>query len=219
MEQVYSSNRLSMNFEDGYRSKSYHKEDLKEKRYSFSRGKGKWSFDSVVEAKSSERGKISGFGVVEREKRISQARGVVDRSKRHSTNYGKPEVKECKQKFKRHSVEVTDYHPIEKNSRKRNFTLDVNHNQGSSKIPLRTQGASGSKTAPVTRASSPVRMSQLSFDREPEGRKFEERIRFNSSDEEVDKLCIRFAYVDSEYMRGDNSRKISKLPVWIPRKK
>ncbi|XP_063973326.1 serine/threonine-protein phosphatase 4 regulatory subunit 4-like isoform X2 [Diachasmimorpha longicaudata] len=224
-EQVYSSNRLSMNFQDGYRvCKPSMEDDLKGKRYSFSRSKGKWSFDSVIERKSSDKEKRSSFNVVEREKRPSQQmRGVVDKSKRHSTNYSTkpPELKDCKQKFKRHSVEVTDYHPIEKSSRKRNITLDVNHNQGSSKIPLRTAAPSGSRTAPVTRASSPVRLThQLSFSREPEREVFEDRVnRFNSSDEEVDKLCIRFAYVDSEYMMRENSRsKTSKLPVWVPRK-
>ncbi|XP_015126877.1 serine/threonine-protein phosphatase 4 regulatory subunit 4 isoform X2 [Diachasma alloeum] len=223
-EQAYS-NRLSMNFQDGYRScKPSAEDDLKGKRYSFSRGKGKWSFDSVVERKSSEKEKRSSFNVVERERRVSQQlRGVVDKTKRHSTNYSTkpPELKDCKQKFKRHSVEVTDYHPIEKSSRKRNFTLDVNHNQGSSKIPLRTAAPSGSRTAPVTRASSPVRLThQLSFSREPEREVYEDRVnRFNSSDEEVDKLCIRLAYVDSEYMMRENPRsKMSKLPVWVPRK-
>uniref|UniRef100_A0A0C9REH0 PPP4R4_0 protein n=1 Tax=Fopius arisanus TaxID=64838 RepID=A0A0C9REH0_9HYME len=222
-DQGYVSNRLSMNLQDGYRSKTSVEDDLKGKRYSFSRGKGKWSFDSVIERKTSDKEKRSSFNVVEREKRVSQqVRGVVDKSKRHSTNYGSkpPELKDCKQKFKRHSVEVTDYHPIEKSSRKRNFTLDVNHNQGSSKIPLRNSAPSGSRTAPVTRASSPVRLThQLSFSREPERDVYDDRVnRFNSSDEEVDKLCIRFAYVDSEYVRENPRNKISKLPVWVPRK-
>ncbi|XP_044595506.1 serine/threonine-protein phosphatase 4 regulatory subunit 4-like isoform X2 [Cotesia glomerata] len=154
---------------------------------------------------------------------------ILDKTKRHSASYSIKffDSKNYKDKFKRHSLEVPEYSP-ERGRLKRNYTLDVNHNQGISKIPLRNSILTGSRTAPVTRASSPIRLGpQISFDREKDhqtGNKYhhsDHRVmtRFSSSDEQVDKLCIRFAYVDS-YGREENPRKsISKLPVWVPRKK
>lgn len=93
-----------------------------------------------------------------------QSKGsVIDRSKRHAGNFsGKIlDSKDPKSyKFKRHSAEVTDYNSVDRNGRslRRFSTLDVNHNQGISRIPVRSVHVSGSRTAPATRNSSPIRI-------------------------------------------------------------
>lgn len=231
VDETKINNRLSINYDDP-------------KRYSVSaRGKSRMNYDSTISQTKLIDDKLKRTtSIVDRDKtRILQSRSIIDKTKRHSTSYNlkSPDIiKDGKQKFKRHSLEVTDYTPIDRgggsscssSSRlKRNLTLDVNHNQGTSKIPLRNSFASGSRTAPVTRASSPIRLGpQLSFDRgydrkinDDDDYCTERHLnKFSSSDEEVDKLCIRLTYVDSSYMRDENSRKtMSKLPIWVPRKK
>lgn len=212
------SNRLSMNYDDS----QFAFKCLIDKKNCIYRGRPRMFYEKIIDDKVKR-----STATQDRDKtRMSQSQGIIDRTKRHSTSYSsKPtDFRDSKHKFKRHSLEVTDYSPIERgNGRlKRNFTLDVNHNQGSSKIPLRNSVASGSRTAPVTRASSPIRMGpQLSFDRDRDDYCSERHLaRFSSSDEEVDKLCIKFAYIDSSYIKEENPRKsLSKLPVWVPRKK
>ncbi|XP_006616328.1 serine/threonine-protein phosphatase 4 regulatory subunit 4-like isoform X3 [Apis dorsata] len=108
--------------------------------------------------------------------KIVQTKCMLDRTKRHSANFSLKmlDTKETKTTLKdQHSLEVTDYTPSERLSRalRRYSTLDVNHNQGHSKIPLRSF-VRRSRTAPATRASSPVG-SQFRY-------------------EEIDKLCRKF---------------------------
>ncbi|XP_017767087.1 PREDICTED: uncharacterized protein LOC108555782 isoform X4 [Eufriesea mexicana] len=105
-----------------------------------------------------------------------QSKCMFDRTKRHSANFSLKilDTKETKPNLKeQHSLDVPDYTPSERLSRalRRYSTLDVNHNQGHSKIPLRSF-VRRSRTAPATRASSPVG-SQLRY-------------------EEIDKLCRKF---------------------------
>ncbi|XP_050577154.1 serine/threonine-protein phosphatase 4 regulatory subunit 4-like isoform X3 [Bombus affinis] len=108
--------------------------------------------------------------------KIIQSKCMLDRTKRHSANFSLKmlDTKETKPILKaQHSLDVADYTPSERLSRalRRYSTLDVNHNQGHSKIPLRNF-VRRSRTAPATRASSPVG-SQLRY-------------------EEIDKLCRKF---------------------------
>ncbi|CAL7947776.1 unnamed protein product [Xylocopa violacea] len=115
--------------------------------------------------------------ILEKDKpKIVQTKCMLDRTKRHSANFSLKmlDTKEAKPTLKdQHSLDATDYTPSERLSRalRRYSTLDVNHNQGHSKIPLRSF-VRRSRTAPATRASSPV-SSQLRY-------------------EEIDKLCRKF---------------------------
>ncbi|KAJ8681033.1 hypothetical protein QAD02_016820 [Eretmocerus hayati] len=130
-------------------------------------------------------------------------KSVMDR-KRYLISYTikLPDTKESKMKFKRHSMEVADYNPSDRNGASRTIrrfsALDVNHNQGSSKIPVRNVQGSGSRTAPVTRTSSPIRVEpelfeKLGFNSTSKSYSHERRLRrFRSSDEEVEKLCHKF---------------------------
>ncbi|XP_034188374.2 serine/threonine-protein phosphatase 4 regulatory subunit 4 isoform X2 [Osmia lignaria lignaria] len=115
--------------------------------------------------------------ILDKEKpKVVQSKCMLDRTKRHSANFSLKllDSKETKPNLKeQHSMEVTDYASTERLRRalRRYSTLDVNHNQGHSKIPLRSF-VRRSRTAPATRASSPV-SSQLRY-------------------EEIDKLCRKF---------------------------
>ncbi|CAK9810180.1 Serine/threonine-protein phosphatase 4 regulatory subunit 4 [Anthophora plagiata] len=115
--------------------------------------------------------------ILEKDKpKMMQSKCTLDRTKRNSANFSLKmlETKETKPMLKdQHSLDMTDYRPLERLSRalRRCSTLDVNHNQGHSKIPLRSS-VRRSRTAPATRASSPVG-SQLRY-------------------EEIDKLCRKF---------------------------
>ncbi|XP_012145713.1 serine/threonine-protein phosphatase 4 regulatory subunit 4 isoform X4 [Megachile rotundata] len=115
--------------------------------------------------------------ILEKDKpKVVQTKCMLDRTKRHSANFSLKllDSKETKPNLKeQHSLEVTDYASTERLRRalRRYSTLDVNHNQGHSKIPLRSF-VRRSRTAPATRASSPV-SSQLRY-------------------EEIDKLCRKF---------------------------
>nr|XP_012145699.1 PREDICTED: serine/threonine-protein phosphatase 4 regulatory subunit 4-like isoform X1 [Megachile rotundata] len=103
--------------------------------------------------------------ILEKDKpKVVQTKCMLDRTKRHSANFSLKllDSKETKPNLKeQHSLEVTDYASTERLRRalRRYSTLDVNHNQGHSKIPLRSF-VRRSRTAPATRASSPV-SSQL----------------------------------------------------------
>ncbi|XP_076233067.1 serine/threonine-protein phosphatase 4 regulatory subunit 4 isoform X2 [Calliopsis andreniformis] len=96
--------------------------------------------------------------------KMMQSKCTLDRTKRHSANFSlKPmDSKEMKPSAKCHSLEMPDYGPSERLGRalRRYSTLDVNHNQGLSKIPLRSF-VPRSRTAPATRASSPVHIDKL----------------------------------------------------------
>lgn len=234
------SNRTSMNYEDGPRQRSkcnldeqqqqqqFVKDDSRSKRYSTPRGKVQMGFELHQGKSSDDKGKRCSIRLDK--PRLSQPKSTNDRSKRHSAIYSShiPDSKESRPKFKRHSLEVSDCNPPERAMRlKRNFTLDVNHNQGTSKISsLKSALASGSRTAPVTRASSPIRAGpHLTFDRDDCEVMTDYAIdrhlsKFSSSDEEVDKLCIRFAYLEPPNIRDDrSSTRVSRLPVWMRRKK
>lgn len=129
-----------------------------------------------------------------------QSKSSYDKSKRHTNSSKPPVTKESKLKFKRHSVEVADYDPNDSSGRalRRLAILDVNHNQGSSKIPVRSIHISESKTAPVTRTSSPIRVDpelfeRLSFNKSKSFSQDRCLRRFRSTDEEeIDKLCQKF---------------------------
>ncbi|XP_033353548.1 serine/threonine-protein phosphatase 4 regulatory subunit 4-like isoform X3 [Bombus vosnesenskii] len=108
--------------------------------------------------------------------KIIQSKCMLDRTKRHSANFSLKMLNTKETKLilmTQHSLDVADDTSSERLSRapRRYSTLDVNHNQGHSKIPLRNF-VRRSRTAPATRASSPVG-SQLRY-------------------EEIDKLCRKF---------------------------
>ncbi|XP_043253862.1 serine/threonine-protein phosphatase 4 regulatory subunit 4-like isoform X4 [Colletes gigas] len=103
--------------------------------------------------------------VLEKDKpKLVHAKCTLDRTKRHSANFSlkQTDTKDIKPNLKCHSLEVVDYVPSERLGRalRRYSTLDVNHNQGLSKIPLRSF-VPRSRTAPATRASSPVHIDKL----------------------------------------------------------
>ncbi|XP_031840992.1 uncharacterized protein LOC116430665 isoform X2 [Nomia melanderi] len=103
--------------------------------------------------------------ILDKEKpKLVHTKCTLDRTKRHSANFSlKPtDSKEPKPNLKCHSLEMSDYAPSERLGRalRRYSTLDVNHNQGLSKIPLRSF-VPRSRTAPATRASSPVHIEKL----------------------------------------------------------
>ncbi|XP_033325954.1 serine/threonine-protein phosphatase 4 regulatory subunit 4 isoform X5 [Megalopta genalis] len=103
--------------------------------------------------------------ILEKEKpKLVHTKCTADWPKRHSAYFTmkSTDSKETKQTIKCHSLEVADYTPSERLGRalRRHSTLDVNHNQGLSKIPLRSF-VPRSRTAPATRASSPVHIEKL----------------------------------------------------------
>lgn len=157
----------SMDYEEGLRHRSMLKENSNDQsiansesrteRYSVFRCKLKFGFD-VNQGRSSMDDKAKRNSLIlEKDKtKIAQPKCTMESLKRHSMTSGlkHPDYsKDTKQKFKRHSLDMTDY--FGRNLR-RYSNLDVNHNQGVSKIPLRGVVVSGSRTAPTTRASSPV---------------------------------------------------------------
>ncbi|XP_031778902.1 serine/threonine-protein phosphatase 4 regulatory subunit 4 isoform X2 [Nasonia vitripennis] len=109
------------------------------------------------------------------------------------------DCKESKLKFQRHSVEVADYDPTFAGQTIRRFsTLDVNHNHGLSKIPVRSVHITGSRTAPVTRTSSPIRLqtelleSKITYNTTKSFSHDRRLWKFPSTDEQVDKLTHKF---------------------------
>ena len=238
------SNRSSLNYDDGPRQRAkcsldeqqFGDDDSRTRRYSTPRGKVRMGFEpqgKTSEDKGNPTISKRCAMIFDKDKtRLVQPKSTMPKNKRHSAYYYDSHIsdpKDTKQKFKRHSLEVTESNPTDRGSRlKRNFTLDVNHNQGTSKISsLRSALASGSRTAPVTRASSPIRTGpHLAFDRidhdDMADYTMERQLaKFSSSDEEVDKLCIRFAYLEPPNIRDErSSTRVSRLPVgWIRRKK
>lgn len=206
-ENEFSRNApTSIDYEEGLRNMA--KENLSDqlllsktdariiKRYSTPHGRTRFGFDASQDKSIDEKLKRSSL-ILEKDKLkiTSSTRCTLDRTKRHSvTNFSLklPDAKETRQNTKRHSLE--DHTTVRRAIRGYFSTLDVNHNQGLSKIPLRNIG-SRSRTAPATRASSPVHTELRSrFDIEncddSQGSTSDRHlIRFSSSDEEVDKLC------------------------------
>ncbi|EFN65570.1 Uncharacterized protein KIAA1622 [Camponotus floridanus] len=193
------STPTSIDYEEGLRQRNMLKENLsdqqssKTKRYSAPYGRTRFGWDASQERSLDEKFKRNSL-ILDKEKlKFASSKCVLDRTKRHSTNFSLklPDSKETKQNVKRHSLE--DHTTVRRTIKGYFSTLDVNHNQGLSKIPLRNI-ESRSRTAPATRASSPVHMeSRLRFDVEncDDIRSSSDRHlnRFSSSDEEVDKLC------------------------------
>lgn len=191
----------SIDYEEGLQRRHMTKENLSDqlriKRYSAPHVRGRFGFDFNQDRSIDEKLKRSSL-ILEKDKlKITNSRCTLDRTKRHSVtstfNLKLPDTKETKQIAKRHSLEDQT---TARRARERGYfsTLDVNHNQGFSKIPLRNIGLR-SRTAPATRASSPVHTDlRLRFDIEnsdSQGGSTSDRqlSRFSSSDEEVDKLC------------------------------
>ncbi|XP_023287922.1 serine/threonine-protein phosphatase 4 regulatory subunit 4 isoform X2 [Orussus abietinus] len=237
--------RNSVDFEDGLRQRSskedqlFGKSEARSKRYSAGvpPEKSRFGFETGQMKSADDKFRRNSM-VLEKDKskarNETQPRSVVDRSKRHSVIYNSTkfvDTKDVKPKFKRHSMEVVDFAPVDRVVRasRRYSTLDVNHNQGSSKIPLRnciSHSSSGSRTAPSTRASSPTRpVVHLSFDLDRKSLQSSARerflSRFSSSDEEVDKLCQKIIHCQTAPpSRACSPRtRDSRLPVRLQRKK
>nr|XP_050848748.1 serine/threonine-protein phosphatase 4 regulatory subunit 4-like isoform X1 [Vespula vulgaris] len=161
----------SMDYEEGLRHRNMLKENSNEQlivnsesrteRYSVFRRKLRFGFDANQGRSIDDKAKRNSLILYKDKTKITQPKCGIETLKRHSMNSGlkHPDYsKDSKQKFKRHSLDMTDY--FGRNLR-RYSTLDVNHNQGVSKIPLRGIVVSGSKTAPTTRASSPVSLGSV----------------------------------------------------------
>ena len=213
-------------------TRSWHSDDHQfaqsSKCNKFSSSKTKGDFEMSQEM--SYDGMKSNSGIVNRTKSKPPQRNIPDRSKRHSGTYSLKlsDSRDAKPNFKRHSIEVTDHTPVERRALRRYSTFDVNHNQGPSKIPLRSF-QSGSRTAPATRASSPIRAeARLCFQRSASQQtnaqsSFQERRfgRFTSSNEEVDKLCQKLLYSQTASCSRASSPKSkdSRLPIRLQREK
>ncbi|XP_047349059.1 serine/threonine-protein phosphatase 4 regulatory subunit 4-like isoform X3 [Vespa velutina] len=160
----------SMDYVEGLRHRNMLKENSNEQsivnseskteRYSVFRRKLKFGFDANQGRSIDDKVKRNSLILDKDKTKITQPKCTIESLKRHSMNSSlkHPDYsKDSKQKFKRHSLDMTDY--FGRNLR-RYSTLDVNHNQGVSKIPLRGV-VSGSRTAPTTRASSPVCLGSI----------------------------------------------------------
>ncbi|XP_070167734.1 serine/threonine-protein phosphatase 4 regulatory subunit 4 isoform X2 [Polyergus mexicanus] len=194
------STPTSIDYEEGLRQRNMLKENLsdqqssKTKRYSAPYGRTRFGWDASQERSVDEKFKRNSLILDKDKLRFANSKCVLDRTKRHSTNFSLKlsDSKETKQNVKRHSLE--DHTTVHRAIKGYFSTLDVNHNQGLSKIPLRNV-ESRSRTAPATRASSPVLMeSRFRFDVENcddirSSASDRHLSRFSSSDEEVDKLC------------------------------
>jgi len=188
-EGLRQCNMLKENLSDQQLSKN----DARTKRYSAPHGRTRFGWDTNQE-KLDEKLKRNSLILDKDRLKFTNSKCTFDRNKRHSTNFSlkHPDSKETKQNVKRHSLE--DHVTVRRAIKGYFSTLDVNHNQGLSKIPLRNV-SSRSRTAPTTRASSPVHVeSRLRFDIEncdDSQCSVSDRhlSRFSSSDEEVDKLC------------------------------
>ncbi|XP_025990555.2 serine/threonine-protein phosphatase 4 regulatory subunit 4 isoform X2 [Solenopsis invicta] len=196
------STSISIDYEEGLRQRNMVKENLSDqhlsktdartKRYSAPHGRTRFGWDSQ-ERSLDEKFKRNSLILDKDKLKFTNSKCTLDRTKRHSTNFSlKLPDKEIKpQIVKRHSLED---HTVRRAIKGCFSTLDVNHNQGLSKIPLRNV-ESRSRTAPATRASSPVHVeSRLRFDIENcddsrSSANDRHLNRYSSSDEEVDKLC------------------------------
>ncbi|XP_015518809.2 serine/threonine-protein phosphatase 4 regulatory subunit 4 isoform X4 [Neodiprion lecontei] len=225
-EEGYSLGKMS-----GKSDEQISKEDLKTKRYSGSYAKNKFGYEPNQSKSSDEKPKRNSLYVDKEKSKLLQSKSTIDKNKRYSANYTSrlPDVKDVKHKFKRHSLEVTECTPMPRADRaiRRYSALDVNHNQGISKIPLRSNFVSGSRTAPATRASSPVRLCTKLYFNKSSGSEIQTSTRnkfltrFSSSDEEVDKLCHKFSTCQTATSnRAESPRtRDSRLPVRLQKKK
>lgn len=227
--------QTSIDYEDGLQrniakenlsDQQLSKIDARTKRYSAPHGRTRFGFDVGQERSIDEKLKRSSL-ILEKDKLkiTNSTKCTLDRTKRHSTNFSSlPDSKETKQNVtKRHSLE--DYTTARRTIRGYFSTLDVNHNQGLSKIPLRSVGPR-SRTAPATRASSPVHLeSRLRFDTEncddSQSSSSERHLyRFSSSDEDVDKLCKMLLHSQATHSStGETARGRERFPIRLLVKK
>jgi hypothetical protein len=223
----------SIDYEEGLRQCNMLKENLgdqqlcktdaRTKRYSAPHGRTRFGWDTNQE-KLDEKLKRNSLILDKDRLKFSNSKCTFDRNKRHSTNFSlkHPDSKETKQNVKRHSLE--DHVTVRRAIKGYFSTLDVNHNQGLSKIPLRNV-SSRSRTAPTTRASSPVHMeSRLRFDIEncddSQCSTSDRHLsRFSSSDEEVDKLCRMLLHSQPTQDNIAESRSRERYPIDLMMKK
>lgn len=231
------STSISIDYEEGLRQRNMIKENLSDqhlsktdariKRYSAPHGRSRFGWDASQERSLDEKFKRNSLILDKDKMKFTNSKCTLDRTKRHSTNFSLklPDTKETKQIVKRHSLE--DHMTVRRAMKGYFSTLDVNHNQGLSKIPLRNV-ESRSRTAPATRASSPVHVeSRLRFDIEncdDSRSSVNDRHlnRFSSSDvEEVDKLCrmLHSLSLHSQQNTGITSRSRERYPVHLLMKK
>ncbi|KAL6447163.1 hypothetical protein ACFW04_001463 [Cataglyphis niger] len=230
------STQTSIDYEEGLRQHNMLKENLsdqqssKTKRYSAPYGRTRFGWDASQERSVDEKFKRNSLILDKDKLRFANSKCVLDRTKRHSTNFSLKlsDSKETKQNVKRHSLE--DHTTVHRTIKGYFSTLDVNHNQGLSKIPLRNV-ESRSRTAPTTRASSPVLMeSRLRFDVENcddiQSSTTSDRhlSRFSSSDEEVDKLCRMLLHSQTKNVIAQSStsgtpRNRRRYPIHLLMKK
>lgn len=228
------SSRISIDYEEGLRQRNMVKENLSDqhlsktdartKRYSAPHGRTRFGWDASQERSLDEKLKRNSLILDKDKLKFTNSKCMLDRTKRHSTNFSLKfsDTKETKQIVKRHSLE--DHTTVRRAIKGYFSTLDVNHNQGLSKIPLRNV-ESRSRTAPVTRASSPVHVeSRLRFDIENcDSRSSANDThlnRFSSSDEEVDKLCRMLLHSQTaQSSTGITPRNRERYPVHLLMKK
>ncbi|XP_020288914.1 serine/threonine-protein phosphatase 4 regulatory subunit 4-like isoform X6 [Pseudomyrmex gracilis] len=203
-ENESSSRSTSLDYEEGLRHFNMLKENLSDqrllktdartKRYSAPHGRTRFGWDAGQDRSLDDKVKRNSLIFDKDKLKLTSTKCTLDRTKRHSMNFSMklPDSKEMKQNVKRHSLE--DHTTVRRAIKGYFSTLDVNHNQGLSKIPLRNIGPR-SRTAPATRASSPVHMeTRLRFDirncDESQSSTGDRQLnRLSSSYEEVDKLC------------------------------
>ncbi|XP_012521534.1 serine/threonine-protein phosphatase 4 regulatory subunit 4 isoform X3 [Monomorium pharaonis] len=226
---------ISIDYEEGLRQRNMMKEnlsdqhlsktDVRTKRYSAPHGRTRFGWDANQERSLDEKYKRNSLILDKDKLKFTNSKCTLDRTKRHSTNFSLKltDTKETKQQIvKRHSLED----PTVRRTIKGYFsTLDVNHNQGLSKIPLRNV-ESRSRTAPATRASSPVHVeSRLRFniencDDSRSSANDRHLNRFSSSDEEVDKLCRMLLHSQTaQSSTGITPRNRERYPVHLLMKK
>ncbi|XP_024884755.1 serine/threonine-protein phosphatase 4 regulatory subunit 4-like isoform X3 [Temnothorax curvispinosus] len=229
------STSISIDYEEGLRQRNMVKENLSDqhlsktdartKRYSAPHGRTRFGWDSSQDRSLDEKLKRNSLILDKDKLKFTNSKCALDRTKRHSTNFSLklPDTKETKQIVKRHSLE--DHTTVRRAVKGYFSTLDVNHNQGLSKIPLRNV-ESRSRTAPATRASSPVHVeSRLRFDIENcddsrSSANDRHLNRFSSSDEEIDKLCRMLLYSQTAHSStGITSRSRERYPVHLLMKK
>ncbi|XP_029174247.1 serine/threonine-protein phosphatase 4 regulatory subunit 4-like isoform X2 [Nylanderia fulva] len=215
-----SMRSTSIDYEEGLQQRNMLKKNLgsdrqlsKIKRYSAPYGRARFGWDAGQERSLDDKFKRNSLILDKDNLRFASSKCVLDRTKRHSTNFSlrlPDSTKETKQNFKRLSLE--EQTTVRRVIKGYFSTLDVNHNQGLSKIPLRNVG-SRSRTAPATRASSPVHVeSRLRFDSIencddiPSSTTSDRHLsRFSSSDEEVDKLCRMLLHSQTENVMAQSS--------------
>ncbi|XP_054008631.1 serine/threonine-protein phosphatase 4 regulatory subunit 4-like isoform X1 [Hylaeus anthracinus] len=160
-----NNGRTSIDYEDGLRLGKEDQQQLDSKDTVYLGSMVRTRFGSINQERSIDEKMKRNSLVLDKDKpKLMHTKCTLDRTKRHSANFSlKPgDSKEMKPNMKCHSLEVVDYAPSERLGRalRRYSTLDVNHNQGLSKIPVRSF-VPRSRTAPATRASSPVHIEKL----------------------------------------------------------